>query len=133
MTSRIYEIAANSALVAIVTYLIYVPGRVVWESIGDLAGTHSGELVMILIMIGFCAGSAVIFSLVTGVRLQHLIIGGILVYIPWLIYLEVTAGPFDSPVHIFLGVLFLIGFTIGGYLAEWSESRDLLRHGTGFQ
>lgn len=82
MKNIIHEIAASGVLVAIVTSLIYVPGRVVWEGIGDLAGTHSGELVMILIMVGFCAGSAIIFSLVTGVRLQNLIIGGILVYIP---------------------------------------------------
>ncbi|ADD04581.1 uncharacterized protein Nmag_0997 [Natrialba magadii ATCC 43099] len=83
-----------------------------------------------LSLVLICAVSGALFSRFTGVRTDSLLVGGFFVYLAWWGYLEVTTGPFDSPVHILLGVLFLIGFGLGATGGERLDSGSGRRSST---
>ncbi|ELY93961.1 major facilitator superfamily transporter [Natrialba hulunbeirensis JCM 10989] len=106
---RLTEILGGAVFVFLVSYVLTVPGRAAWSTVDAWVG----ELGVILSLVLVCAVSGALFSRLTGVRTDSLLTGGFLVYLAWWGYLEVDAGPFDSPVHILLGVFFLIGFGLG--------------------
>ena len=116
-------VLVSGLFVLVVTYLLVVPGEPLWSPIGD----YTGEGVMILSLVLVCVVSGAVFSAVTGVHFKHLLLGGLAVYTVWMLYLEATAGPFDSPVHILLGIYFLIGFGFGAGVVEWGDRRGLVR------
>lgn len=115
----------SGLFVLVATYLLVVPGEPLWSPIGDYAG---GD-VMILGLVSICVVCGAVFSAATGVHFKHLLLGGLAVYTVWMLYLEATAGPFDSPVHILLGVFFLVGFGFGAGVVEWGDRRGLVRRG----
>ncbi len=116
-------VLVSGLFVLIVTYLLVVPGQPLWSPLG----AYAGEGVMILGLVSVCAVCGAVFSAATGVGFKHLLVGGLAVYTVWLLYLEATAGPFDSPVHILLGIFFLVGFGFGAGVAEWGDQRGLVR------
>lgn len=109
--------------VLVATYLFVVPGEPLWSPIGD----YAGEGVMILSLVLICIVSGAAFSVATGVHFKHLLLGGLAVYTVWMLYLEATAGPFDSPVHILLGIYLLVGFEFGARAVEWGDQHGLVR------
>ncbi|WP_187432983.1 MFS transporter [Natronococcus pandeyae] len=122
--------AASGIFALVVTYLLFEPGRPLWGWIIDWIGTHSGEPVAMFFLVGLYALFGAVFSLLTGVRFDNFVAGGFLAYIALVTYLEAVAGPFDSPVHLFLGLFFLFGFGFGAKLAEGAEQRGVLRRRT---
>jgi len=129
MSRTISIILGSAAFIFVVTYLVWITGEPLWSWVYPWIGTYSGELVMIMFLALICAFSGAIFSFFTGVQTRYFVTGGLLSYLVWWFYLEATAGPFDSPVHIILGIFLLTGFGVGAGLVEGAERRDILhRH-----
>ena len=116
-------VLVSGLFVLIATYLLVIHGEPLWSPIGE----YAGEGVMILSLVSICVVCGAVFSAVTGVGFKHLLLGGLAVYTVWMLYLEATAGPFDSPVHILLGIFFLVGFGFGAGVVEWGDRRGLVR------
>ncbi|MFC4438153.1 MULTISPECIES: MFS transporter [Natrialbaceae] len=122
MNRNVRETLIGGLFVFVVTYLLFVPGDPLWGILSD----RVGELGMILGIIGICAACGAAFAALAGVRLQFLLAGGAAVYTLWLIYLEAAAGPFDSPVHLYIGAFLLTGFALGAGLVEKARRHDVL-------
>jgi hypothetical protein len=112
----IQQAAAGGLFVFVVSYLLVVPGNPYWGLVTD----RFGESGLIIGLIAVCVVCGAVFAALTGVRFQFLLAGGAVVYTLWLFYLEASAGPFDSSVHIILGALLLTGFVVGAALVERS-------------
>lgn len=109
-----------AAFVFLATYAFFELLAPLWER----AGYPTGDLVVLPGLVLYSVALGALLSVVAGVRLRQLLAGGLAVYVPWLVYLETTAGPFGSPVHVLVGVFFLIGFSAGVWLAERSTRLD---------
>ncbi|OIB55943.1 MFS transporter [Natrialba sp. SSL1] len=120
---RFTEILGGAGFVFLVSYVLTVPARDAWSTVDAWVG----EPGLILSLVLVCAVSGALFSRLTGVRTDSLLAGGFPVYVAWWGYLEVTAGPFDSPVHILLGAFFLIGFGLG------AKGGERLGNGSGWR
>ncbi|WP_222918661.1 MFS transporter [Natrinema sp. SYSU A 869] len=116
------EILASGLFVFAVTYLLLIPGRGLWAVLVDRS-----ESAFFASSLATCTIFGGAFSALTGARVTRFVGGGFLVYALWLVYREVTAGPFDSPAHIIVGIVYLIGFGIGAGLVEGAERAGLVR------
>lgn len=133
MYPRLKEMAVSGVFVVVTTYLLHIFGQPLWGWVESKGGMYSGGLMAILVFMGLYALCGAIFSFLTGVQFDNFIAGGFLSYIALWGYLEATAGPFDSPVHIYLGILFLLGFGFGEKLIESAEQRGILQRNTVFE
>ena len=122
MRRHIAEILSSGLFVFLATYVLQIHGQSIWTLVENWAG----ELVLMGLLVAVCASLGAVFSAVTGVRFWDFVIGGIAYYLTMLVYLEVTAGPFDSPVHILINILFLIGFGLGVGVVEIAERRGVM-------
>ncbi|WP_312854251.1 MFS transporter [Natronococcus sp. JC468] len=113
------ETALGGLFVLVASYLLVVPGRRLWGPTID----RVGEFGFLLVLIGVCLACGAGFGALTGIRSLPLLVGGAVVYSVWWLFLEATAGPFDSPVHVLLGTFMLGGFAVGVRLAGTARSR----------
>jgi hypothetical protein len=125
MDRRIIEIGSSAVFVFVATYLINTLRSPLWDLISQRVSIHVGELILIPILVGLCIFSAAAFSFYVNIHVLNLALGGTVIYVLWLLYIESVTGPFDSPAHIYLGIFYLAGFSVGALLANWSQGRIL--------
>ncbi len=129
MRKSLLEILGSGLFVFLTTYLLQVHGRGVWTAIES----WTGELVLMGTFVLVCALFGALFSWATGVRLRNFAVGGFAFVLTFIVFLESTGGPFDSPVHIVLNALFLIGFVLGAGIVERADRRGLLSRAVVFR
>lgn len=129
MRRHIAGVLSSGLFVFLVTYVLQVHGQSIWTVVENWAG----ELVLMGLLVAVCASLGAVFSAVTSVNFWDFVVGGIGYYLTMLVYLEVTAGPFDSPVHILLNILFLIGFVLGVGAVVLAERRGVIHRPIFFE
>lgn len=127
MDRRVVEIGSSAVFVFVATYLINTLRNPLWDLISQWANTPLDEIILILFLVSLCFFSAVGFSFYMHIHTLNLAAGGAAVYVLWLLYIETTAGPFDSPAHSYLRIFYLAGFVVGALLVNWSRGRGFLR------